>query len=252
MLRPRAFLRILLLVSLTLISHATLLVIAPCRRLAPGWRKRVRNRIFRTWSRGFARCVGMRVELRGTAPTGPFFLVANHLSYMDIPLLGAALDAAFVAKADLRGWPLVGHAFHCADTIFIDRASKRDLMRVMSVIEAAHASELGVVVFPEGTSGNGDGILPFKPSLLEYAATRDLPVHYACITYRSPPGWPPARDAICWWGDTPFLPHFLELLRLPWFEAVLEVGPQTVHDPDRKLLAERLRGAMLERLTVSE
>lgn len=250
--RLRALLRAFLLVCLTLISHATLLVIAPFRRLAPRWRQRLRNRVFRTWSRGFARLLGMRVEIRGTPPTGSFFLVANHLSYMDIPLLGAALDAAFVAKADLRGWPLVGHAFDCADTIFIDRGRKRDLMRVMDVIEAARASGLGVVVFPEGTSGSGDGLLPFKPSLLEYAATRDCPVCWACLTYRSPPGWPTARDTICWWGDTPFLPHFLDLVRLPFFEAVLEFGPQTLHDPDRKLLGERLRAAMLERFMVSE
>lgn len=249
--RPRAFLRILLLVSLTLVCYMALLLILPLRRLAPHWRTRLRNRVFRTWSRGFGRIVGMRVALRGTPPIGSFFLVTNHVSYMDIPLLAMFVDAAFVAKVDLRGWPFLGHAFHTAETIFIDRGRKRDVVRVMREIEAAHTRGLGVVVFPEGTSGNGEEILPFKPSLLESAAVRDLPVCWACITYRSPPGWPRARDTICWWGDTPFLPHFLEFVRLPWFEAVLEFGQETFHDPDRKLLAERLRTAMLERFMIS-
>jgi len=106
--------------------------------------------------------------------------------------------------------------------------------------------DLGIVVFPEGTSGKGDEILRFKPSLLDFAARRDLPVHFAALSYATPDGYGPPSRLVCWWGDAPFLPHFLELLRLPSFRARLVFGDAPVHDPDRKILAEDLRRAVAE------
>jgi len=247
----RATWRALLIVALTLLSATILVLTAPFKLVAPAWQLRARNWVFRTWGRNFCRITGMRLEIRGPIPEGSFFLISNHSSYMDIPLLGSAVDAAFVGKADLRKWPLLGQIFGIADTIFIDRGKKRDLVRVMEQIGRNRERGLGALVFPEGTSGSGEEILRFKPSLLQFAAERDLPVHWAVISYRTPPGWPPARDIVCWWGNTPLFPHFPRFLRLPYYEAVLEFGEATHHHPDRKILAEKLHGAMAERFTSS-
>lgn len=242
--RLRAFVRLLAAVGLTLGSYACLLAILPLRRPAPARHLRLRNAVFRTWGRGLAGAVGMRVTVRGEPPAGAFFLVANHLSYMDIILLGAHVDGAFVAKADLRGWPIAGLIISAADTIFIDRSRRRDLVRVMERIEDALGRGLGVVVFAEGTTSPGQRILPLKASILELAVRAERPVHHATISYRLSGTGLTAGETICWWGDAAFLPHFWRLARLPGFEARLNFGHGAIAAGDRKHLASSLHAAM--------
>lgn len=240
----RVVLRIPAITAMTLLGYLGILLSLPLRRVAPAYQMRLRNAVFRAWARSFARIVGLRIDVEGMPPRGSFFLVSNHVSYMDIIVLATAVDAAFVAKADLRAWPLLGRAFAAADTIFIDRGRRRDVLRVMARVGHELARDLGVVLFPEGTSGKGDRVLRFKPSLLEYAARRDLPVHYAAVTYATPAPHGPACQVVCWWGDMPFLRHLVGLLRLPRFEARLVFGAAPVHEPDRKALAEKLHEAV--------
>lgn len=228
----------------TLSWYALLLLSMVLRPFADAWQVRVRNAIFRIWSRGTCRIVGAKVEVVGRPPSGPFLLVANHVSYVDILVLGTQIDAAFVAKADLRGWPLAGRIIAAADTIFIDRGLKKDVLRVMDIIGRELGRGLGVVIFPEGTSSKGDTVLRFKPSLLEYATRSDHPVHFAALTYTVPNGASPPHESICWWGDAPFGPHFLRLLGLPGFEAKLTFGVEPLHGTDRKDLSERLRSSV--------
>lgn len=245
--RLRAAARLVAILIWTLAAYGLVFATVPLRRPAPRLQLRLRNRIFRTWGRGWCRLAGTRIRTEGTPPTGPFFLVSNHLGYMDIPLLGAFLDGTFVAKADLRRWPLAGHVMHVADTIFIDRGRKRDLVRVDREIERLRAKGLGIILFPEATSGNGADLLPFKGSLLEHASRHRLPVHYATIHYAVPPGSPkPASDSVCWWGDTPIVPHLPELLALPYHEATVRFGAAPVEATDRKALTEGLEAAMRE------
>jgi len=233
----------------TLGCYALMVLSLGLRPFAGARQLRIRNAIFRSWSRGFCRLVGMKVEVEGRPPCGPFLLVANHVSYTDIMLLGSQIDAAFVAKADLQGWPLAGRIIAAGDTIFIDRGLKKDVLRVMDVIGKELSRGLGVVIFPEGTSGKGDTVLRFKPSLLEYATRNDHPVYYAALSYSTRNGAPPAHECICWWGDAPFGPHFLRLLGLPGFEAKLVFGAEPLHGTDRKDLSERLRSSVAERFT---
>lgn len=241
--------RLPILITITAVSYFGLLLLLPLRRLAPALQVKLRNRIFQFWARTLAATMGMRVTCEGTPPEGAFVLVSNHMSYMDIILIASRLDAAFVAKADLHGWPLLGRAFAAADTIFIDRGRRRDLVRVMDRMDAQLARGLGVVVFPEGTSGRGDEVLPFKPSLLQLAARDGRAVHWACIGYRSRDGQPKAEDAICWWGDAPFTPHIIGLLGMPGFDATLQFGSESVQHNDRKQLATALREAIQSHFT---
>ncbi len=240
----RVALRLPRIAGVTVTSAFTILLARLFRALAPKWSQRLRNRAFRFWGRDFCRTLGMRIELRGSQPSGAFLLVSNHVSYVDIPFLAAHVDAAFVAKADLRGWPFLGRAFRTADTIFIDRGRKRDLLRVMDQAGECLERGLGVVAFPEATSSKGESILPFKPSLLQLAARDGEPVHYATLSYRTDPGAPAAHQVVCWWDGTPFLRHLLRLLALPGFEARIDFGEQPIRGADRKILADRLQEAM--------
>jgi len=239
----RSLTRAVAMLALTFACYLLVLISLLFTRFAEARRLRLRNTAFRIWAVGLARIAGMRTRCEGTPPQGPFLLVANHLSYMDILLLTTEVHATFVAQANLRHWPVLGPIFASADTIFIDRGRRKDLLRVMDLIAAAIDRNLGVIIFPEATTGTGEEIRPFKPSLFEFAARRAFPVHYAAITYTTPEGWGPAHEIVCWW-NAPFLPHILRLLRLPHFEAKLLFGESTFQDGDRKALAEALRTAM--------
>ena len=194
------------------------------------------NRMARTWFRALARIVGMRVVLHGRPPEPPFLLVSNHQSYVDIVLLGGAAGGVFVAKAEIARWPVFGHLGRSVGTVFVDRTTKRDLHRVAALLARALTGGRGVVLFPEGTTGPGPHLLPFKPSLLEVAATHDLQVHHALLRYDHPD--------VPWVDDTPFVAHVLGLLTIPSFTADLTFGETAIHDRERKRLAEKLRAAM--------
>lgn len=207
-------------------------------------RARWRGFCFRNWSRALLAVMNARVEQRGSPPAPPFFLAANHLSYIDVLVLASRVDALFIAKAEVAGWPVMGRLCRSVGTLFVDRELRRDLPRVIAEIDAALASGEGVVLFPEGTSTPGAEVGPFRPALLEVAARTRRPVSYATLGYRTGTGARPAHLAVCWWGDMGFTGHLLKLLALPGFDATLIFGDAAIHEPDRKRLAARLRQAI--------
>ncbi len=245
---PRVLLRVPLVALVSLLASGSATVSWPLKLVAPRRQAAIRNAIFRWWGRSMCRIMGMRVEVEGRVPSGRFFLVANHVSYVDIMLIASQAPAAFVAKSELARWPILGTMFYTVDTIFIDRGRKRDLLRVMRRVESCLERGLGILIFPEGTSGKGEEISRLKPSLLQLAVAQGLPVHYATLSYRAP-GEAPAQRVICWWDATPFITHFMRLLSLPYFEATLRFGSEPVLADNRKVLAQRLRAAMAESFT---
>ncbi|MEZ5975262.1 MAG: lysophospholipid acyltransferase family protein [Planctomycetota bacterium] len=196
------------------------------------------------WARGSLAVMGVRVSRSGAAPAPPFFLVANHLSYLDIVVLHAACRARFLSKAEIASWPVAGFLARLAGTLFIDRERRRDVSRAIPELQAAISAGDGVIVFPEGTSSAGKDVLPFHASLLQAPLQLGLSSHWARLAYRTPDGSQPAWWSVCWWGDMPFGSHFLKLLTLPSIEAELHFGPEPITAPDRKALAQELRSAI--------
>ncbi len=195
----------------------------------------------RFWARACARSIGMKIKVYGTAPKPPFFLVTNHLSYLDIMFLWTQVDAVFVSKKEVKKWPLIGAIARALGTIFIDRNSRKDLPRVNEQITRALAEGHGVIVFPEGTISNGSDVLPFRTSLLAGLALRQDPVHVAFLSYQKPSDGSDPRETVCW-SDTEvsFLGHFYRLAQISSFEAHLYFGQDVFQDPNRKVLAGKL------------
>ena len=190
----------------------------------------------------------MRRLARGTPPEPPFVLVTNHLSYLDILLLHSTVRGVFVAKLEMRTWPLLGLMAHLTGTIWLNREVRRDAVRALDRIGAAVSRGDGVILFPEGTTSSGEGLLPMKSALLDWAAREQFPVHCGAITYRTGPGAPPASQVLCWWGDMTFGSHLMNLLRLRRFDGIVEFAPEPITAPTRGELTRRLAEAITGRL----
>lgn len=243
--RLRIFWKTFRILVATLAGYSGLVVSKILSLVSADAARNQRNRTFRNWGRRLKSYFGVNLTIKGAPPTGRFFLVVNHVSYLDVPLISNAVDAAFIAKSDLSKWPLLGKIFGAADTIFIDRGRKKDILRVIEQVESAMDRGLGIVLFPEGTSGKGDQILPFKPSLLQFAVQGGHPVHYATLNYRTRDGELPPSQGVCWWGSEALLPHYRRISKLSGIDAELCFGDAPVAGEDRKQLADELRRAML-------
>jgi len=240
----RALLRLAALCGLTgALFTVWVAGLLPARLWARG-RERWRDLYFGSWARAVVALLGVEIEVSGRPPRAPFLLVSNHLGYFDVVVLAALVDAVFVAKAEVSRWPLLGFLCSSVDTIFIDRAARRDLPRVLEEIDARLHAGRGVILFPEGTSTAGAEVAPFGASLLAGAADAGQPVHWAALGYVTPPQSAPAHRAVCWWGEMRFPGHLFELLSLPGFRARVVFGDSPVRETDRKRLARTLRAAV--------
>ena len=206
-----------------------------------------RQTAFGWWAKSFVIISGMKIETIGKPPRAPFFLVTNHLSYVDIAALRFVITGVFVAKAEVNTWPVAGRICRDMGTIFIKRENRRDIPRAGNeIINRLEAGE-GVVVFPEGTSTRGDRVHAFNSSFLEFAAKAEVPVSYAAITYRTPADEMPASTAVCWWEDIGFFAHMYRLFKVTSYTAILNFGDEPIIGHDRKALAADLHRNVADR-----
>ncbi len=240
--RSRAVARLATLSALTAVSFSALVVgQAVIGRVSPGAR-RFRQRMFRRWCARVLWVLGIEARVAGPPPPAPFVLVTNHLSYLDVVLLGAHLEAVFLARHDIAGWPVIGWAAERLGTLFVNRRDVTDLHAVNAAIAAVLGRGDGLIVFPEGTTTAGRHVGPFRSPVLEPAAAMALPVAYGALRYATPDDEPGAHEAVCWWGDAEFSPHFWQMLHLSRIDAMLTFGPDRVTDTNRKALAQALHG----------
>lgn len=135
------------------------------------------DRCIEIWAVKMLGHIGITLEVRGQPPVvGPILLLANHISWLDILVLHAARHCRFVSKSDVKNWPLVGTLATAAGTLYIERSSRRDALRMVHLMEAALRGHDVLAVFPEGTTGDGHTLLPFHANLLQAAVIADAPV----------------------------------------------------------------------------
>jgi 1-acyl-sn-glycerol-3-phosphate acyltransferase len=164
-----------------------------------GWAPRQREQAVQAWAARVLELCGIGLQVSGEPmAAGPVLLVANHISWLDIVVMHAAGYCRFVSKADVAHWPLIGSLATGAGTLYIERASRRDAMRVVHHMRDRLVAGDVVAIFPEGTTGDGRALLPFHANLVQAAISADVPVQPLALRF---------ADAET--GATSFAPSFV-------------------------------------------
>lgn len=143
-----------------------------------------RELLVQRWARQLLVLAGVTLSATGEPGAGgPVLLVANHISWLDIVVMHASRYCRFVAKADVRHWPLIGTLATGAGSLYIERASRHDAMRVVHRMSERLAAGEVIAVFPEGTTGDGVSLLPFHANLLQAAISSGAPVQPLALRY---------------------------------------------------------------------
>ena len=198
--------------------------------------------------RGVAAIVGLRLHVTGeVSGRRPVLFVANHSSYLDIVVLGALVRAAFVAKSEVRGWPGIGMIARLGRTVFVERHPRRSVRQRDEMKERLAAAGDSLVLFPEGTSNDGNAVLPFKSALFSAAEIADAsgaalavqPVTVAYIRLDGAPIGREWRDWYAWYGDMDLVPHVWKMVGLGLTDVRVEFHrPVSLAEfPSRKELA---------------
>jgi 1-acyl-sn-glycerol-3-phosphate acyltransferase len=172
---------------------------------------------------------------------GPALLVANHISWLDILVIHAARHCRFVSKSDIRNWPLVGTLATGAGTLYIERTSRKDALRMVKDMADAMKDGDVVAVFPEGTTSDGRDLLPFHANLIQSAIQAEAPVQAMSIQFLDALSGEPSF-APCYIGDDTLLGSVWRTLTAQPITAVVHFGPlQHSQGRDRRMWAHDLR-----------
>jgi 1-acyl-sn-glycerol-3-phosphate acyltransferase len=199
----------------------------------------------------------IRVHVVGTPVRDRAVLfVSNHVSWSDILVIGSLAPVAFVAKSEVRGWPLVGVTAQLQRTVFVDRTHRQKTGDAISEMCKRLESGVPVVLFAEGTSSDGNRVLPFRSALV--GAVRDacqrsndkhITIQPMAICYTGVQGIPLGRQhmpVVAWYGDLDFMPHIKAFIKRGPVDAVVSFGEPITADgeADRKEMARTLEGAV--------
>ena len=197
------------------------------------------------WALALLGHLGIALEVRGQPPlVGPMLLVANHLSWLDIPVLHAARYCRFVSKADVQDWPLVGTLATAAGTLYIERSSRRDALRMVHQMrDALYAGEV-LAVFPEGTTGDGRTLLPFHANLLQAALAANAPAQPVGLRFVDRASGQTSH-APSFTGDETLLGSVWRIVCAPPLVALVHYGPpEPSGEHDRRSLSQQLRATV--------
>jgi lyso-ornithine lipid O-acyltransferase len=202
--------------------------------------------------------LGMRVRVVG-APVHDraVLFVSNHVSWADILVIGSIVPIAFVSKSEVEKWPLVGVTARLQRTVFVDRTRRHQSVQAVGEIVKLLAGGTSVVLFAEGTSSDGNRVLPFRSALLgavEEAAAAggdasQVLIQPMSISYTRINGIPMGRQhrpIVAWYGDLDFMPHIKALMDRGAVDAVVTYGDPIPANQiaDRKAMTRRLEGAV--------
>lgn len=191
-----AFIRLIFFPLTTLIAAVTGLlfrVIGLPHRLVYG--------VFNLWSKTQHLILNVKVETYGNVPENGAIIMANHRSYLDIVMIPSKTPVVFVAKASVRKWPVVGWGGDAMRTLWVERSSPESRKKTRNAIMDRLNDNLSVIIFPEGTTSVGPGVLDFKPGMFHAVAGTGLEIIPVAIEYENP--------NIAWVGQDTFIPHFL-------------------------------------------
>jgi len=230
------------------------LLLAPFQWAAIRWLPRRSGVLPHVWHRMARRLMGLRVEVVGGVPgQRPLLIVANHISWVDMVVLGSLLPVSFIAKSDVRSWPIAGWLAKMQNTVFIERGRRARAGSQAQDVAGRLARGGALVLFAEGTTGSGHRVLPFKSALFgavdkvlgdggcEYVTVQPVAIAYVRLHGLPLGRYHQARAA--WPGDLALAPHLKSFLADGAHDVFVSLcEPIRVRaGDDRKELAERVR-----------
>ncbi len=231
-------------------------------RLPNRWK--IISRLTRSFTFLLRTILGIKVTVvgdEGALERGGYVIISNHFSYVDGIVLGSIFPIVFVSKREVKSWPFVGQWNTLCGTIFINRQRKQQVSSLVKEMTRKLKQEANILLFPEGTSTNGERILPFQTVPLA-APLRNrsiiVPVTLAYKSIDEEPVTVANRDLVYWYGDMDFLSHFWRLMALRSIEAILTIQPTIEcywykdNSAGRKKLAADCYNRVLGRFTEKE
>ena len=193
----------------------------------------------REWFRRALSCLNIGVSVSGRPAGAPCLVVCNHISWLDILVLGSAMPVAFLSKGEVARWPLISRLSRAGGTLFIERGGEGAARRSIEGIQDAFKRQQSIAVFPEGTTGEGHAVLPFHPRLFAAAIESGTPVQPVALRYPHPDGVHPKVPYV---GQQTLAASILGILGCRSIQAEVSIGPAIdPEDLDRRHLADRAR-----------
>jgi 1-acyl-sn-glycerol-3-phosphate acyltransferase len=202
------------------------------------------------WARGLLKLLNVTVRVQGEpVQQGPMLVVLNHISWLDILVMLAAQPVRFVSKSEVKHWPLIGWLATNVGTLYIERASRKDAMRVVhQIAESLQAGRL-IAVFPEGTTSDGNQVLPFHANLLQAAISAGSPIQPVALRFLEADGSLSLSPAYI--DDDTLLSSIWRMLCAAPITASLDfLPPIPTGGSDRRAVALQLRNLIAERLAI--
>ena len=187
--------------------------------------------VYSWWRKQAPWALGVRMDLRGELPNHASILVPNHRSYIDVALVPSPHPVVFVAKAEVRRWPMIGFGANLLRTIWVDRSSIESRKNTRAEVKNRIENDLSVVIFPEGTTHSGPDILPYKMGMFKMCADSGFPMTPIAMEYR--------KSDIAWVGKDLFIPHFIRIFGRPHIGVKVRFGP-VMRDDDPVALHKRV------------
>ncbi len=213
--------------------------------------QRAQWRMAQRWSAGLLAILCVRIRYHGTTPTAEaqrVMLAANHVSWLDVYSIITVCPARFVAKSEIREWPLLGWLSRNAGTLFIERGKRSDTARINEHISSALRAGDRVAVFPEGTTGDGTELRHFHASLLQPAVSTEAMLYPVAIRYSDPTG--ETSKSVPYVGIT-LLESLRRVLKQPWIQVELIFSdPIDCHEKNRRELARGAEQAIASALSL--
>ncbi|NIA12440.1 MAG: hypothetical protein GWP08_00060 [Nitrospiraceae bacterium] len=265
----RVFRRFVASLGWTILCYLVMLCVTPVAWVAPAYGKKLRKAVAMTWHKTLPLLFGLRVTTIGRKPEEQFFLVGNHISWIDLFALPPRESTRYVAMAETASFPIIGRLMNGLEPIYV-RRKREDTPRVLGEIIAALERGEDVQMAPEAVISPGRQVKWFHAALLEAAVQTRTPVHYCSITYRTPKGSQPPSETMIYgpdpyyrspkgklspeelaaWGPKrSFLTHLIILLALPYQEIVVRFGRDPIWRDDRITLANDLQKAIQDIFT---
>ena len=206
----------------------------------------IKNSMPRLFHQGFLKLLNVKVILHGTLKTNkPGLLISNHASWIDISILSSLTNICFIAKSEVSGWPIVGFLARLQDTVFIERKINRVIKQKKEILDFLSRGKK-LVLFPEGTSSDGNRVLRFKSSLFSIGETEEgklggYEFQAVTICYSGLNGLPMSRSQrpnVAWWGNMNLFNHLWNLFSLNGIKVTVTAHEPITNIENRKIMSQ--------------